>query len=130
MISCIGLITIITLVWLIKFLFLTPEDNQATDEKDKNNKNKEAFLKLNLPHIIISGIIIILIIIVGLIYRNFINEYKEYSSNMIRETIIKDEEIKKLKKEIEDLKLKYEEHNKEKLIENTNKSNNIIILRR
>lgn len=133
LISCVGLITIITLVWLIKFLFLTPKDNQTTEEKDKNkenNKNREAFLKLNLPHIMISGIIIILIIIVGLIYRNFKNEYREYSANMIRETIIKDGEIKKLKKEIEDLKLKYEEHNKEKLIENTNKSNNIIILRR
>ncbi len=127
LVSCIGLITIIILVWLIKFLFLTPKDNQATDEK---GKNKEVFLKLNLPHIIISGIIIILIIIVGLIYRNFKNEYREYSANMIRETIIKDGEIKKLKKEIEDLKLKYEEYNKEKLIENTNKSNNIIILRR
>lgn len=127
LVSCIGLITIIILVWLIKFLFLTPKDNQATDEK---GKNKEVFLKLNLPHIIISGIIIILIIIVGLIYRNFKNEYREYSVNMIRETIIKDGEIKKLKKEIEDLKLKYEEYNKEKLIENTNKSNNIIILRR
>ena len=92
LVSCIGLITIIILVWLIKFLFLTPKDNQVTDEKDKNkenNKNKEVFLKLNLPHIIISGIIIILIIIVGLIYRNFKNEYREYSANMIREQLSK-----------------------------------------
>lgn len=120
LVSCIGLITIITLVWLIKFLFLTSKDNQITEEK---------FLKLNLPHVIISGIIIILIIIVGLIYRNFISEYKEYSSNMIRETTIKDEEIQKLKKEIEYLKLKYEEQNRKKLMENPNNSNNVIILK-
>lgn len=120
LVSCIGLITIITLVWLIKFLFLTSKDNQVTEEK---------FLKLNLPHVIISGIIIILIIIVGLIYRNFISEYKEYSSNMIRETTIKDEEIQKLKKEIEYLKLKYEEQNRKKLMENPNNSNNVIILK-
>lgn len=133
MISCIGLITIIILVWLIKFLFLIPKDNQITDEKDKNkenNKNEEIFLKPNLPHIIISGIIIFLVIIVGLIYINFKNDYNEYSNSMNMEMISKNEELKKLKKEIEYLKLKYEDQNKEKLTKNPNKSNNIIILRR
>lgn len=42
---------------------------------------------------------------------------------------IKMEEVQKLKKEVEYLKLKYEEQNRKKLMENPNNSNNVIILK-
>lgn len=117
---CIGLVPIIVMFFLLKYLFLMPN----------NDSKKLSFWK---KYSVVIALSMTLIIAIIFIYLTFWNNYKKYNSNFeeLKQNInIKMEEVQKLKKEVEYLKLKYEEQNREKLMENPNNSNNVIILRR
>lgn len=123
---CIGLVPIVVIFLLIKFLFLT--SNDYSDDALK----KLPFWKKYFSPLIIIMVTIILVLAIIFIYLVFWNNYKKYNSNfevLEQKVNIKTEEVQKLKKEVEYLKLKYEEQNREKLMENPNNSNNVIILK-
>lgn len=124
---CIGLVPIVVILFLIKFLFLIPND--YSDDTLK----KLPFWKKYFSPLVIITVTMILVVAIIFIYLLFWDNYKKYNSNfekLEQKVDVKIEEVQKLKKEIEYLKLKYENQNREKLIENPNKSNNIIILKR
>lgn len=124
---CIGLVPIVVIFLLIKFLFLTP--NNYSDDVSK----KLPFWKKYFSPLVVIMVTMILVVAIIFIYLLFWDNYKKYNSNfekLKQDVDIKKEEVQKLKEEIEHLKLKYEVQNKEKLVEKSNESNNIIILKR
>lgn len=124
---CIGLVPIVVIFLLIKFLFLTP--NNYSDDVSK----KLPFWKRYFSPLVVIMVTMILVVAIIFIYLLFWDNYKKYNSNfekLKQDVDIKKEEVQKLKEEIEYLKLKYEVQNKEKLVEKSNESNNIIILKR
>lgn len=117
-----GLIPIIVIFFLVKYLFLIPNEYLFTD----CNSEKLSFLKKYIPGVAIIGIIIFISVILASIYKSFQKDYENNNSNLIKlqqEITSKSEEIEFLKKEISNLKMKYKEQAKINLNQNLNKDN-------
>lgn len=101
---CVGLIPVIIIFLLIKYLFLTPNDNLSIESK------KLTFWKNFFPPSIIIMISIILVVAIIAIYMIFWNNYKEYNlkiNKLEQEVKVKTEEIQKLEDEIKNIKIEY-----------------------
>lgn len=121
---CIGLIPIIVIFFLIKYLFLLP--NACLD----NNLDKLPFWKKYFFPLVIVAIPLIFVIAMIFIYIIFWDNYKKYNSNFNElkyEVDIKNKEIQELKNEIADIRIKYEKQDRTKLIEKTSNSSVIIL---
>lgn len=108
---CIGLVPIIVILLLIKYLFLIPNDNSSIKSKNLT------FWSNFVPPSIIIMISIILVIAIIVIYMIFWNNYKEYNSKINKlehEVEVKTEEIQKLANEIEKLKTEIDNKNERK----------------
>lgn len=108
---CVGLIPVIIIFLLIKYLFLTPNDNSSIESK------KLTVWKIFFPPTIIIIISIILVVAIIAIYMIFWNNYKEYNlkiNKLEHEVEVKTEEIQKLANEIEKLKTEIDSKNERK----------------
>lgn len=107
-ILCLGLIPIIIILLFIKFLFLMPSDFYLDDDK-KLSWNK------CLPYSIVMGIFIFLEVMIVLIHMNVKKDYERYNgnlNNLQQQLNLKTEEIQKLENELNNMKLKYKEQEK------------------
>lgn len=118
-VSCIGLIPIVTLILLIKFLFLNSK------YPIENDNFKKKLLEKSLPYLM--GIFVVFLVVMLVISKNFKNDYKRYVDSLTGEEVVKIEKIEELEKEIETLKLKCEQQEKLILEQNKYKKNNSII---
>lgn len=104
-----GLISTVVIFFLIKYLFLMPNEFLNTPSR------KETFLKKYLFPGAIAIFSVILMIIVIFVYMTFRNDYKEQNESLKKlsqEVEIKNKEIKILKDDINNIKGKYEEQEK------------------
>lgn len=102
----VGLIPIVVIFLLIKFIFLMPKDYYLSDDSKKNSKEKYT------PPIIIILIFISLEIGIAFIYKVFEGDYKKYTDNLKKEVFSRDKKIKDLEEKIFELNKEYEEQEK------------------
>lgn len=120
-----GLIPIIIILLFIKFLFLMPSDFYLDDDK-KLSWNK------CLPYSIVMGIFIFLEVMIVLIHMNVKKDYERYNgnlNNLQQQLNLKTEEIQKLESELNNMKLKYKEQEKNFLKQKVENEKDIKMIR-